>query len=131
MYMLALSTVLADSHTGGGNAVAGFLPILLIVAVFYLLLIRPQQRKAKQHQELVQSIGTGDRIVTIGGMHGTVESIDEDTARIEVAPGTVITMARVAIARRIIDADEPDDETSGSTLHDEDSSVATDPTDTP
>lgn len=129
MYTLALGTVLAAESTGGGSAFAQFLPLLLIVAVFYLLLIRPQQRKAKAHQQLVQSIGTGDRIVTIGGIHGTVETIDDDTARIEVAPGTVITMTRAAIARRLVDADEPAGD-SGA-LDDEDSGLATDPTDTP
>ena len=130
MHSLALGTILAAEAAEGGNAAMQFLPLLLIVAVFYLLLIRPQQRKARQHQELVQSIGTGDRVVTIGGIHGTVESIDDDTARIEVAPGTVITVARVALARRIVDADGPG-ESTGSGLDDEDSSVATDPRDTP
>ena len=124
MHTLALGTVLAAETTGGGNAATQFLPLLLIVAVFYLLLIRPQQRKAKQHQELVRSIGTGDRVVTIGGIHGTIETIDDETARVEIAPGTVITMTRGAIARRLVDADSPDDVTT-------DTPTTTDPTDTP
>src|SRR5687768_15264633 len=104
MHALALTTILAAETGGGaGSGLVQFLPLLLIVAVFYLLLIRPQQRKAKQHQDLVSSIGTGDRVVTIGGIHGTVETIDEETVRLEVAPGTVLTMARGAIARRLID----------------------------
>lgn len=102
----ALAMLLAaEGQTGGGGGFASFLPLLLIIAVFYLLLIRPQQRKARQHQELVRSIGTGDVVVTIGGIHGTVETIDEDTVRLEVAPGTVLTMTRAAIARRVVDAD--------------------------
>jgi preprotein translocase subunit YajC len=111
MSMPALAIIAAASDGGSaGSGLASFLPLLLIVAVFYLLLIRPQQRKARQHQELVKSIGTGDLVVTIGGIHGTVESMDEDTVRIEIAPGTVITMARAAIARRVLDADAPEDE---------------------
>lgn len=122
MHALALAFVIAQAE--GGNAIAQFVPLLLIVAVFYLLLIRPQQRKAKQHQELVRSIGTGDRVVTIGGIHGTVETIDDETARIEIAPGTVITMTRGAIARRLVDADGPEDTAT-------DTPATTDPSDTP
>ena len=117
MHSMALVSLLAQ-QAGAGYSQIFFL--LVIVAVFYLMLIRPQQRKAKQHQELVKSVGTGDRVITIGGMHGTVDSIDEDTIRIEVAPGTVITMARAAIAQRLVDAD------SGA-----DGTAATDTPDTP
>jgi preprotein translocase subunit YajC len=123
MHALVLTTV-PLAQAGGG--IASFIPLLLIVAVFYLLLIRPQQRKAKQHQELVSSIGVGDQVVTIGGIHGTVQTMDDDTVRIEVAPTVVITMARGAIARRVTEDDEPDDDTTSDEL-----TVETDPTDTP
>ena len=106
--------------------VAQFVPLLLIVAVFYFLLIRPQQRKAKQHQSLVQAVDVGDRVVTIGGLHGTVAGIDDETMRLEIAPGTVITMTRGAIGRRLVDADaatDPDDS--------EPSDASSDSTDTP
>ena len=119
MHSLALGALLAQ--TSPGSSLAGFLPLLVIVAVFYLLLIRPQQRRAKQQQQLISSIGVGDRVVTIGGIHGTVETLDDDTFRLEVAPGMSITMARTAIARRLVDADEPDDaaedDTPGSDGH--------------
>lgn len=103
MSSLALGSFLAQ--TSGAQGLANFIPLLLIVAVFYLLLIRPQQRKAKQHAELIKSIGVGDRVVTIGGLHATVVSLDEETARLEIAPGTAITMTRGAISRRLVDAD--------------------------
>lgn len=91
---------------------AQLLPILLIIAVFYLLLIRPQQKRARQHRELVSSIENGDRIVTIGGLHGTVEAVDEDTVRLELIPGTTITLSKQAVSRRLVDADTGDiDET--------------------
>ncbi|HVM21213.1 MAG TPA: preprotein translocase subunit YajC [Egibacteraceae bacterium] len=98
-----LITVLAQQE--GGNPLTGFLPLILIIAVFYLLLIRPQQRKARQHQELVRSVGVGDRVVTIGGIHGTVQTADDETVILEVAPGTSLTLSRGAIARRLVDAD--------------------------
>src|SRR5687767_1865808 len=98
MHFLALATLLATEapagEGAGGGGVMSFLPLLLIVAVFYFLLIRPQQRKARAHQALVQSVAPGDRIVTIGGIHGTVERLDDETVRIEIAPGITITMAR-------------------------------------
>lgn len=94
-------SVLAQQSPG----VAQFLPLLLIVAVFYLLIIRPQQRKVRSHQTLVKSVDVADRVVTVGGIHGTVTEIDDETMRLEVAPGVVITMARSAIGTRLVDAD--------------------------
>ena len=105
MHPVALATLLAAENGGAGSGVVSFLPLLFIAAVFYLLLIRPQQRKARAHQALVQSVAAGDRIVTIGGIHGTVERLDDDTVRIEIAQGITITMARGAIARKLVDAD--------------------------
>ena len=107
-----MSALIAVPVLAQANGAASFLPLLLIVAVFYFLLIRPQQKKAKQHQSLVQAVDVGDRVVTIGGLHGTVAGIDDETMRLEIAPGTVITMTRGAIGRRLVDADaatDPDD----------------------
>ncbi|HEY8339727.1 MAG TPA: preprotein translocase subunit YajC [Egibacteraceae bacterium] len=87
------------------ESLSAFLPMILIVVVFYFLLIRPQQQRQRQHRDLIASVDKGDRIVTIGGIHGTVESVDEDTIRLEVTPGTVITMSRQAISRKLLDAD--------------------------
>ena len=122
MFSLAAGPVLAQS-AGAGASLAQFIPYLLIVVVFYLLLIRPQQRKARQQQQLIASIGPGDRVVTIGGIHGTVQTIDNDTAIVEISPGTSITLARAALARRLVDAEPVADDTSATD--------PADPTDTP
>lgn len=93
------------------NAVSQLLPLLLIALAFYFLVIRPQRKRAEAQRSLLSSIGTGDRVVTIGGFHGTVESVDEDTLRLELAPGTVVTIARQAVARKVtdpVDATEPE-----------------------
>jgi preprotein translocase subunit YajC len=87
------------------EAVAQLFPLLILVALFYFMLLRPQQRRARQHRELIASVSPRDRVVTIGGVHGTVDSVDDDTVRLEIAPGTVVTFARQAIARRLVDAD--------------------------
>jgi preprotein translocase subunit YajC len=103
--LIAPLALFAVEDGGAASAIGGLLPLILIVVVFYFLLIRPQQKRARQHAELVSSVEPGDRIVTVGGMHGTVVAADEDTMRIEVAPNMVITMARSAIARKLVDAD--------------------------
>ena len=108
--MHLLFPVLAQAEPVGGG-LFGFLPLILIAVVFYFLLIRPQQKRAKNQRQLVESLSAGDRIVTIGGIHGTVQTLDGDTMRLEVAPGTVITMVRGSVARRIVDADTGTTET--------------------
>jgi preprotein translocase subunit YajC len=72
----------------------------VIVAVFYFLIIRPQSRQRKQHSELVDSLVAGDQIVTSGGMYGTVKAVTEDTIDLEIAPGTVVTVARQAVSQK-------------------------------
>jgi preprotein translocase subunit YajC len=104
MQAAALVPVLAQE----ASPLAGFLPIILIIAVFYFLLIRPQQKRARQHRELVSSVDVGDRVVTIGGLHGTVRSVDEDTLRLEIGPNMDITVAKQAVSRRLVDADTGD-----------------------
>ena len=62
---------------GGGNPLMMFLPFILIFVVFYIFMIRPQQKKQKQHQAMLTSIKKGDKVVTNGGMFGTVWGIDD------------------------------------------------------
>lgn len=99
----AAASILVGQADGG--ALAGFLPIVLLIVVFYLLLIRPQQKRQRQQRELIASVQSGDRVVTIGGVHGTVRSVDEDSMQLEIAPGTTVTFARQSVARRLVDAE--------------------------
>lgn len=84
--------------------------IVAMLLVFYMFAIRPQQRRLKQHQELVSSIGVGDEVMTVGGMYGVVSRMDESFLWIEVADGVEIKMTRQAISRRIQGEDEPSSE---------------------
>lgn len=79
------------------------LTLAVIAVAFYLLMIRPQQRRNKEHQELVASLAVGDRVVTIGGVYGTVSTLDDGRVGVEVSPGTVIEFDRGAIARKLED----------------------------
>lgn len=78
---------------------ATFGPLLLMVLIFYFLLIRPQQKKQKQVREMQSSLQKGDKIVTIGGFHGTVHAIDEDVVVLLATDGAKVTYDRSAIAR--------------------------------
>ncbi len=90
---------------------AGSLVFLaLLIGVFYFLLIRPQKRQAEQRRQLIESVETGDDVITIGGIHGIVRSIDDDDVELEVAPGTVVRFVKSAIARKVYDEDEIEDE---------------------
>jgi preprotein translocase subunit YajC len=97
--------VLLAQAEGTGGGLAAFLPLILLMAVFWLLLVRPQQKRAKAQKELVNAVEVNDRVVTLGGMHGTVRYADDEIVHLEVAPGTQITFSKQAIARRLVDAD--------------------------
>lgn len=71
----------------------------VLIGLMYLLIIRPQQRRRKQVQEMQASIGVGADIVTIGGLHATVIEVDDETALLEAAPGVNLRFARGAISR--------------------------------
>ena len=100
--------LLAQNSEGGSSLVA-FLPLLLMGGVFYFLLIRPQQRRARAQQTLLRSVEVGDEIVTTAGVFGTIVAIDDETdvVTLEIAPGTQIRMVRAGIGRIV--GDEPDE----------------------
>jgi preprotein translocase subunit YajC len=90
--------LLAAAPAGGGSSITMLLPLLLI-PVLYLVMIRPQQKRQKQWQEMLESIKTGDRITTAGGIRGTIISIKDDVIIIRVAPDNIkIEVAKSAIA---------------------------------
>lgn len=82
----------------GGNIWSGIVPILLMFAIFYFLLIRPQQKKAKEHRELLAAIKKGDKVVSNGGLHGVVTGITDDIVTIEIAPKVRVKVSRGSIA---------------------------------
>jgi len=95
--------------------------ILLVVvmgALFYLLIYRPQARAKRQREELDRSLAVGSQVVTIGGLHGEIRAIDGDTADIEVADGVVITFDRKAISAAVSEF-EDEEEVEDDDLEDE------------
>ncbi|MYL19893.1 preprotein translocase subunit YajC [Halobacillus litoralis] len=82
------------------ETLVGLLPIILMFVIFYFLLIRPQQKKQKQVQQMQSDLQKGDKIITIGGMHGTIHAIDEGTLIISVQDGTQMKFDRSSIREK-------------------------------
>ena len=83
---------------GGLGALSGLLPMLLIIAVFYMLLIRPQQKRQKELQQTIAELKTGDRVVTTGGIIGTITTIRDTSFIIRSADKSMLEIARTAVA---------------------------------
>jgi preprotein translocase subunit YajC len=111
------------AQTSNSNPFAVFIMFALIGGLFYLFLLRPQQKRVKAQQALISSVDVGDDIVTTAGIYGTITSIDEDdgTLTVQIAPGVEIQMLRAGIGRLAHDADEDDDE--GDAYEDDDDEV--------
>src|ERR1041384_7010669 len=83
---------------GGPSQLLSFLPLLLVFVIFYFLLIRPQQRKAKDHQEMVGRLKKNDEVMTSGGIYGKVIALTENVVTLEVAPNVRIRVHRPQIS---------------------------------
>ncbi|MBI5519708.1 MAG: preprotein translocase subunit YajC [Desulfovibrio sp.] len=81
-----------------GNPLGAFVPLILMFAIFYFLLIRPQQKKAKQHKEMINNLKIGDRIVTNGGLYGTIVRMKDATLIVEIAEKVQVEMLRNTVA---------------------------------
>ena len=84
--------------------------LVILVAAFYFLIVRPQRRNAMIRRQLLSAVEVGDEIVTTGGVYGTVVAIEDDTLDVEIAPGVVVKLARGAVGARIAPESEYDDD---------------------
>ena len=75
----------------------GIIMLVIMFAIFYLLLIRPQQKRAKQHKQLVENLKSGDQVVTAGGMHGKIVAVQDDIITLEIASNVRIKINRPSI----------------------------------
>lgn len=74
--------------------------LVILIAIFYFMLIRPQKKRVEQHRALLDSLGVGDEVITIGGLYGRIKRMEEDEIELEVSPGTSLRFVRTAISRR-------------------------------
>jgi preprotein translocase subunit YajC len=88
---------------------SGLLIILILFALFWLLLIRPQRRRAQAQSRLIANLEVGDEIVTAGGLYGTIVGLGDEELMVEIAPGTHVRVARRAVAA-VIEPDEEEEE---------------------
>jgi len=91
----------ASGGAGSGSGFISLLPMVLIFVLFYFLLIRPQQKRAKQHKEMVAALKEGDEVVTAGGFFGTVINVDDTIASVQIAENTIVKVQRSSIAQML------------------------------
>lgn len=94
-----VSDAWAQADAGAGGGLIGLLPMILIFVVFYFLLIRPQQKRAKEHREMVAAIVKGDEVVTNGGILGKVTETDDNFVSVDIASGVTVRVQRAAISQ--------------------------------
>ncbi|MCS7203128.1 MAG: preprotein translocase subunit YajC [Thermodesulfovibrio sp.] len=80
------------------SLIASLLPLILIILVFYFLLIRPQQKRAKAHREMLESLKRGDKVITIGGIYGVIEAVNPTTVILKIAENVKIKVSKQSIA---------------------------------
>ena len=105
MLMLCDAAAPAAAQPAGGG-MSMMIPMLLILAIFYFMMIRPQQRKEKERRKMIEELRAGAKVVFAGGLMGTIEEATEKTFKIEIAPGTVIEVARSCVSG-VVPAEEP------------------------
>ena len=99
-----MNVAYAMAPTQGGSQPGGFaafVPLILMFVIFYFLLIRPQQKKAKEHQDMVSNLKKGDKVVTSGGIHGKIVRVDDTEVQLEIAEKINIKVTRANIAVKI------------------------------
>jgi preprotein translocase subunit YajC len=88
----------APAQGGPVDLIAQLAPLLFIMVLFYFVLIRPQQKRQKQHQQLISNLKTGDKVITSAGIHGLIANVKETTVLLKIADNVKIEVDRSAIA---------------------------------
>ena len=96
-----ISSAWAQDAAASTAGMLDLLPIALIFVVFYFLLIRPQQKRAKEHRNMVEALGVGEEVMTSGGILGKITKVDDQWLRVEVAKGIVLTVARSTVSQTV------------------------------
>jgi preprotein translocase subunit YajC len=87
----------AGAQQGGRPGYEGLIMLVVMFAIFYFLLIRPQQKRAKQHKQLLEALKIGDQVVTAGGIHGKVAALQDTVVTLEIATGVKVKISRSSI----------------------------------
>ena len=103
-----ISTAFAQSAgSASGFSLGGLIPFILIFVIFYFLLIRPQQKKVKEHKAMVEGLKRGDKVITSGGITGTVERlIDNDKVEVEIAENVKVEIVKATGIQGLLNTQE-------------------------
>lgn len=104
--MSLLDLIVPPAFAEGGSSITGsglgdLIPLVLLFVIFYFLLIRPQQKRAKEHKTLLAALKAGDEVVTNGGIIGTVKSVDESFATVEIANDVIVKIQKQGINQKL------------------------------
>jgi preprotein translocase subunit YajC len=97
----------AGQPSGTTGLLVGILPWLLIFAIFYMLMIRPQQRRVKEHQNAIAAVKKGDEVITGGGIRGKVTKVMDEEAEVEIAQGVKIRVVKSTISQVLTKSAKP------------------------
>jgi preprotein translocase subunit YajC len=95
--LMMMQAAPAGQPSGTAGILVGILPWLLIFLIFYVLMIRPQQRRAKEHQAALSAVKKGDEVITGGGIRGRVTKVSDDEAEVEIAQGVKVRVVKSTI----------------------------------
>lgn len=98
--MNTMETLLLGQAQGGANTLVGFLPLIILFFLFWVMIIVPQRRQAKQHAQMVAALEKGDRVATVGGLIGEVVAMRDDEIQLKSGTSTVI-VERARVARKV------------------------------
>lgn len=91
---------------GPAGLITSLVPLILIFVIFYFLLIRPQQKRAKEHKSMIDNLKKGDKIITSGGIYGVIEAVGTNTITIKVAENTKVKIGKAYVAVLRVASDE-------------------------
>lgn len=97
MFWISEAHAMAQPPGGEANPYGTIIMLVLMFGIFYFLLIRPQQKRAREHKQLVESLKVGDQVVTAGGIHGKVAGLQDEIVSLEIATGIKIKINRSSI----------------------------------
>ncbi len=99
--MVSAAYAMGTSGVGGqsgGGAYGGLIMIVLIFGIFYFLLVRPQMKRQKEHSKMLESLKKGDRVITTGGIHGTIVGVKDDIAVLKIADEVKVEVSKSCVA---------------------------------